>query len=146
MIGTFAGILIFTMFKELYEDIHRMRADSAVNNTKAFRYKQTDPKYHQNEAKSKKKDMEDKVRWGEIKMGDILEIKKEEQFPSDLLLLYAENDKEEPVDIIFVDTMNLDGETNLKPRTIADSRVQARTDIEKFTAKLEYDKPNENLD
>ena len=55
------------------------------------------------------------MKWCDIKMGDILEVKKDEVFPTDMLLLYAENDKEEPVDIIFVDTMNLDGETNLKP-------------------------------
>jgi len=34
MIGTFAGILVFTMFKELYEDVHRMRGDYIVNRTK----------------------------------------------------------------------------------------------------------------
>ena len=54
-------------------------------------------------------------KWGEIKMGDILEIKKDHDLPSDIMLLYAENEAQEPVDIVFVDTMNLDGETNLKP-------------------------------
>ena len=66
-----------------------------------------------------------KKKWCDIKMGDILEIKKDEVFPTDMLLLYAENDKDEPVDIIFVDTMNLDGETNLKPRTIAHSAINS---------------------
>ena len=56
-----------------------------------------------------------RMKWCDIKMGDILEVKKDEVFPTDMLLLYAENDKDEAVDIIFVDTMNLDGETNLKP-------------------------------
>jgi hypothetical protein len=32
MIGTFAAILIFTMFKEAYEDWGRHKADRAVNN------------------------------------------------------------------------------------------------------------------
>ena len=48
-------------------------------------------------------------------MGDIIEIKKNEEFCADVLLLYAEDNKKEPIDIVFVDTMNLDGETNLKP-------------------------------
>lgn len=48
-------------------------------------------------------------------MGDILEIKKNESFPTDLVLLYAEKEENVPADIIFIDTMNLDGETNLKP-------------------------------
>ena len=32
MIGTFAGVLFFTMVKELYEDIGRHRQDRSVNN------------------------------------------------------------------------------------------------------------------
>lgn len=36
MIGTFAAVLVFTMFKELYEDIGRMRSDSEVNNSKTL--------------------------------------------------------------------------------------------------------------
>jgi len=58
-------------------------------------------------------------------MGDILEIKKDENFPTDMLLLYAKNDKGKPVDIIFIDTMNLDGETNLKPRKVSDNTVNS---------------------
>ena len=38
---------------------------------------------------------------------------KDETFPADLLFLYAKTD------VIFVDTMNLDGETNLKPKILA---------------------------
>jgi len=33
MIGTFAAILVFTMFKELYEDYYRHKQDNLVNNT-----------------------------------------------------------------------------------------------------------------
>lgn len=79
-------------------------------------------------------------------MGDILEIKKDEVFPTDMLLLYAENDKQEPVDIIFVDTMNLDGETNLKPRTIAHSAINSSNILMEMSGFLEYDRPSENLD
>ena len=34
MIGTFAAILIFTMFKEAYEDYARHKADKDMNNKK----------------------------------------------------------------------------------------------------------------
>jgi magnesium-transporting ATPase (P-type) len=34
MIGTFAAVLVFTMAKELFEDIFRMKSDREVNNTK----------------------------------------------------------------------------------------------------------------
>ena len=45
-------------------------------------------------------------------MGDIVKIKKDTEFPADLLLLLASGGK----DIVYVDTMNLDGETNLKDK------------------------------
>jgi len=86
------------------------------------------------------------MKWSDIKMGDILEVKKDEVFPTDMLLLYAENDKNEPVDIIFVDTMNLDGETNLKPRTIAHSALNDWEKLMNMSGVLEYDWPSENLD
>jgi len=48
-------------------------------------------------------------------MGDLIEVHKDEEIPADLLLLYAEDHSGEPVDLVFVDTINLDGESNLKP-------------------------------
>jgi P-type E1-E2 ATPase len=45
-------------------------------------------------------------------MGDLVRIQKDTEFPADLLLVGAQKD------LVFVDTMNLDGETNLKERMI----------------------------
>lgn len=93
------------MLKELYEDLHRMRGDYKVNHNKCSVL-----------VKDKAEgDAESWKTWEKIKMGDILEIKKNESFPTDLVLLYAEKEENVPADIIFIDTMNLDGETNLKP-------------------------------
>ena len=58
-------------------------------------------------------------------MGDIIEMKKDHAFPADMLLLYGENSAGHAIDIIYIDTMNLDGESNLKPRSIIDSRVDS---------------------
>ena len=79
-------------------------------------------------------------------MGDILELKKNDDVPADVLLLYAENDDDEPVDIVFVDTMNLDGETNLKSRTIVDKKIENLKDLENYSSTLMYDLPNKDLD
>lgn len=43
----------------------------------------------------------------------MIKILKEEEFPCDIVLLKADK----PSGIVFVDTMNLDGETNLKEKT-----------------------------
>ena len=38
MIGTFAFVLVFTMFKEAFEDLSRHRSDSELNNKQALVY------------------------------------------------------------------------------------------------------------
>lgn len=51
--------------------------------------------------------------WSEIKIGDIVRVNKDEEIPADMLLVAA------PKEVVFVSTMNLDGETNLKDKEIA---------------------------
>jgi len=50
------------------------------------------------------------VKWSGLKVGDIVRVNKDTEFPTDMLLVYAQKD------IVYVDTMNLDGETNLKEK------------------------------
>ena len=49
-------------------------------------------------------------KWSELRIGDIVKVIKDQEFPSDILLLYGSKE------IVYVDTMNLDGETNLKEK------------------------------
>ena len=51
-----------------------------------------------------------KVRWKDIQVGDILKITSSRQFPADLILLASS----EPKGMAYIETSNLDGETNLK--------------------------------
>jgi len=100
MIGTFSAVLIFTMFKELFEDYFRMKADYEINNTKTLVLNFSSKQF-------------EKIAWKDIKLGDVIKIRKDETFPCDLLFIHAREE------VVFVDTMNLDGETNLKPKTLA---------------------------
>lgn len=92
-------MLIFTMLKELFEDVFRMISDAKINNTKAMVLNRQNKAFEQ-------------VCWKDIRLGDVIRVSKDETFPCDMLFVYARND------IIFVDTMNLDGETNLKPKSL----------------------------
>lgn len=53
-----------------------------------------------------------KIYWKQVQVGDILKVHEDEWFPADMLLLSTS----EPTNEAFVETMALDGETNLKAR------------------------------
>lgn len=52
------------------------------------------------------------VKWIHLKVGDIIELKRDYQVPADIVLLYADGRN----GIAYIETMALDGETNLKSK------------------------------
>lgn len=49
------------------------------------------------------------MKWRDVKVGDILKVFDDEQFPADMVILKTSADN-----VCFVETKNIDGETNLK--------------------------------
>lgn len=52
------------------------------------------------------------VKWADVRVGDVLRVENGQPFPADMLLLDTANSG----GVCFVETTNLDGETNLKVR------------------------------
>jgi P-type E1-E2 ATPase len=52
------------------------------------------------------------IRFDQVKVGDVLELREGEPVPADCLLLATQNASGE----CYVETRSLDGETNLKPK------------------------------
>ena len=58
----------------------------------------------------------EEVEWQDLMVGDIVKIRKDEFFPADLVLLCSSNKKQRA----YVETKNLDGESNLKMKETND--------------------------
>jgi len=100
MAGTFAFVLILTMIKEGFEDYKKYRADQEMNNRVTKIYDHTLGQVKE-------------IKWKDVRVGNIIKVEKDQEIPADLLIISA------PKDVVFVSTMNLDGETNLKDRELA---------------------------
>ncbi|QCD95239.1 phospholipid-translocating ATPase [Vigna unguiculata] len=118
-----------TMAKEAVEDWRRRKQDVEANNRKVQVYGRN---YTFTE-----------TRWKKLRVGDIIKVYKDEYFPADLLLLsssYGDG-------VCYVETMNLDGETNLKLKHALEVTVHLHDEksLQKFRAVVKCEDPNENL-
>ena len=126
MIGTFSMVLFFTMMKEAYEDFQRYKTDTEMNNQKTLVLDHDTG------------EMKERL-WSEIKVGDIVKVERDQEVPADLLCVVA------PKDIVFVSTMNLDGETNLKDRELCINTLKEKN-LKGFNGQVNCDEPNPSLD
>ncbi|GKU10323.1 unnamed protein product [Fusarium langsethiae] len=83
------------------------------------------------------------VRWSEIKVGDIIRLCRDEPIPADLILL----DSDEENKLAYIETMALDGETNLKSKQVAPALQGCDTieGISKCKAEFVVEDPNPDL-
>ena len=108
--------------KDLYEDFKRKKSDKKENNSECYIYNRLSNNF-------------EKKRWYEIKLGDIIKVENNQQFPADLLLLSTSDEN----GISYVETKNLDGEINLKFRQ-ANKRIHdiIYTEGESYLSHLKY--------
>ncbi|RHZ79825.1 hypothetical protein Glove_140g13 [Diversispora epigaea] len=84
-----------------------------------------------------------KVIWRNIRVGDFLFLRNGDAVPADSIIISTS----EPAGTCFVETKDLDGETNLKPRRcVADTKnVRSAEDCTKLKFWVESEAPNSNL-
>ncbi|KAE8023038.1 hypothetical protein FH972_008790 [Carpinus fangiana] len=118
-----------TMVKEGIEDWRRKQQDIEVNNRKV--------KVHQRDG------VFDYTVWKNLRVGDIVKVEKDGFFPADLLLLSSSYDDA----ICYVETMNLDGETNLKLKQALEvtSQLHEDSNFRDFKATVKCEDPNAHL-
>jgi phospholipid-transporting ATPase len=118
-------VLLATAAKEIIEDVKRFRADNQVNRRKVYVLRAD--KWH-------------RVRWTQVKVGDIVRVENKQFFPADLLFLSSSD----PLGLCYVETSNLDGETNLKIRQAHPDTLKV-SQVETLQGYLECEGPNNRL-
>ncbi|CAN6336564.1 unnamed protein product [Urochloa humidicola] len=126
-------VLLATMLKEGVEDWRRNQQDTEVNN------RVTKILHHDGGLFRDSK-------WKDVRVGDIVKVHKDEFFPADLVLLSSSYDDA----ICYVETMNLDGETNLKLKQSLEATAAALPaggdgSLGDFGAVIRCEDPNAHL-
>ncbi|KAJ7978815.1 Phospholipid-transporting ATPase [Quillaja saponaria] len=128
-VAPLVAVIGATMGKELLEDWKRKKQDIEMNNRNV--------KVHDGEG------VFDYSKWKDLKVGDIVKVEKDEFFPADLILLSSSYEEA----ICYVETTNLDGETNLKLKQPleATSNLHEDSSFLNFKAVIKCEDPNANL-
>ncbi|XP_023214433.1 probable phospholipid-transporting ATPase IA [Centruroides sculpturatus] len=121
-------ILTVSAIKEIIEDIKRHRADDAVNKSKVLALRNGQWSL---------------IRWAKVAIGDIIKVTNGQFFPADLVLLSSS----EPNAMCYIETSNLDGETNLKMRQGLTQTCKLLTtkDVQQLVGIVECELPNRHL-
>ncbi|KAL3824467.1 hypothetical protein ACJIZ3_020496 [Penstemon smallii] len=129
MIAPLIFVVGLSMAKEALEDWRRFMQDMKVNLRKANVHK--------------KDGVFGLKPWMKLRVGDIVKVKKDQFFPADLLLLSSSYED----GICYVETMNLDGETNLKVKQSLETTLPLDDDqtFKEFSATIRCEDPNPNL-
>lgn len=76
-------------------------------------------------------------RWEQVKLGGVVELECDEFIPADLLLLATSD----PNSICYIETANIDGETNLKQRVVVPGIVDNMQSLVSKHLTLYYIRP-----
>ncbi|KAK6434485.1 drs2 neo1 protein [Oleoguttula sp. CCFEE 5521] len=129
--------VLLTMFKEGWDDWRRHKMDKVENRATATVLKRRDSRdqagavgrkpwsrLRRSRPESKQAGIPENdelddaelswthVQWDKIQVGDLVMLKRDDAVPADLVLLYASGEE----GVAYIETMALDGETNLKAK------------------------------
>ncbi|KAJ1295753.1 hypothetical protein BS78_01G247000 [Paspalum vaginatum] len=121
-------VLLVSLIKEAFEDWKRFQNDMSINNA------HVDVLQGQHW---------ESTPWKRLQVGDIVRIKQDGYFPADLLFLSSTN----PDGVCYIETANLDGETNLKIRKALEKTWDyvIPEKASEFKGEVQCEQPNNSL-
>ncbi|CAH9129097.1 unnamed protein product [Cuscuta epithymum] len=121
-------VLLVSLIKEAWEDWKRFQNDMLINNAPV-------------DILGGRQWLS--VPWKKLQVGDIVRVKQDEFFPADLLFLASTN----PDGVCYLETANLDGETNLKIRKALEKTWDYVTPekVAEFEGEIQCEEPNNSL-
>ncbi|KAH8653216.1 P-type ATPase-like protein [Tricladium varicosporioides] len=127
-IGPLILVLLVSAGKELIEDYRRKTSDKSLNNSKARVLKGSSFV---------------ETKWVNVAVGDIIRVESEEPFPADVVILSSS----EPEGLCYIETANLDGETNLKIKQAIPETCEmiSPNELSRLGGKLRSEQPNSSL-
>ncbi|KAK3151504.1 hypothetical protein QOZ80_3AG0246730 [Eleusine coracana subsp. coracana] len=132
-----AFVLAVTAVKDAYEDWRRHRSDRAENGRLAhvlsLSPSPSSPAGEEEGARFVP------TEWKHVRVGDVLRVVADESLPADMVLLSTS----EPTGVAYVQTLNLDGESNLKTRYAKQETMP--TPAQAMTGVIKCERPNRNI-
>ncbi|XP_066385394.1 phospholipid-transporting ATPase 3-like isoform X2 [Miscanthus floridulus] len=121
-------VLLVSLIKEAFEDWKRFQNDMSINNA------------HVDVLQGQ---CWESTPWKRLQVGDIVRIKQDGYFPADLLFLSSTN----PDGVCYIETANLDGETNLKIRKALEKTWDyvLPEKASEFQGEVQCEQPNNSL-
>ncbi|KAG9311983.1 hypothetical protein JVU11DRAFT_7253 [Chiua virens] len=122
-------VLLATAFKEIQEDLKRHQSDSELN-ARITEVLSSSATFEHHE-------------WIDVRVGDIVRVESDEFIPADLVLVSSS----EPEGLCFIETSNLDGETNLKIKQASPSTAALTSPslVASLHGSLRSEQPNNSL-
>ncbi|KAL3381634.1 hypothetical protein AABB24_001646 [Solanum stoloniferum] len=121
-----AFVLLVTAIKDAYEDYRRHRSDRIENNRLALVL--LDGQFQEK-------------KWKEIKVGEIIKISSSGTIPCDMVLLSTSD----PTGVAYIQTINLDGESNLKTRYAKQETQMKMPEKDSISGMIKCERPNRNI-
>ncbi|KAJ9130364.1 Phospholipid-transporting ATPase [Pleurostoma richardsiae] len=162
--------VLLTIVKEGYDDYKRHRLDKVENATIATVLRRADDRADTSHSLLRKlalhipwirarlsKEVEDhdpkdpvvggfqwkKRKWSSLRVGDVIRLSRDENVPTDIVLLHADGEN----GLAYIETMALDGETNLKSKQVSAALKDCNTTEGILSCRAEFvvEDPNPDL-